>query len=160
MRKGSKRLAQVWAVTYMQGVERVIASRREQFFQEKGEEIPLEILFPCAVPLDPVEKGKAIRIVQEVNLAKKQETARRQEENLPPLENWVLKLYQPTDDEPLQCLHLYYFQADTPTGRTANKGYMFEKAMEFMYRLDEEEKKNAPTPPSTDSLLDQYMKGD
>ena len=158
MRKGSKRLAQVWAVTLMQGIERVIMHKREAFFQEKGEDIPLELLFPCHIPFDPVPKGQAIRTVQEVNLAKKQETLRRSEQNLEPLENWVLRVKEPGDDSPLQALHQCYFEAVTPTGRTANRGFMFEKAMEFMYKLDEEERARAPTRPDTDSLLDKYLK--
>lgn len=153
MRKGSTRSAQEWAVMLMQAAQRALEIKREQLAKEyrcKPDEVLDELLFPVLLSIDPTPRGKATRILQEVNLAKKQEGPARSALGLIPFESWVLRS-TPSESDP----ELFTFQLERPTGRISRRGHMMDMAMDFMMKIEE-----TAVPDQQEDLLDKYMRGD
>ena len=153
MKKGSTRLAQDWGVAGMQGVQRAIDLKRAQHAKEIGcmpAEVLDEILFPVQIPLIPCVRGKATRQLQEVNLAKKQETASRAAQGLKPFEGWVLRAIPLLDGGPEE---LFRFEATRPTGRVSRRGHMFEEMVGLLQRVEEAAEKKV----AFEDTLNEFM---
>ena len=147
------RSAQVWAVEIMESVERAILA---------GRELPFDL--PASAGLT---RGRAIRTVQEVNLAKKRKKellqARALSESLAgraftPPQELFWKLGYRVEGEKVT------FYVDFPSGRTT-------RTSEFSAQLTKDivDGLGASTPaselkpvtrPSMDSVIDKYLFGD
>lgn len=152
-----KRAAQPWAKLYMEQIHLLIL----------GEKKVREEIFPLDLPLPAAEKGRAIRMCQEINLAKKQyleeehrkrdeserliaERARNKQEAgnpyAPDLLSWSLKMREAEDGS-----GLYTFYASPSVGSKRGNGFMLEAAIAFAERAHAPASAGAPLPPAQDA---------